>query len=553
MAITVQHIIDLPVLKNAKVITGKKQLQKQQVEWMTATEGPVKDLVRQDEIILTTGVACSNAEDLLNFVKDVCKARAAALAIATGEYIKEIPKEVIQYAEKQQFILIELPWSVRFTDIQRETTKAINKIQQKHIEEAQQMQDRLIDFVLQGKQLIDLINYVENELKCSIVFTDHYGRIISPSIEKPETIIRLWDEFVSEQKIITEKIDTLIAEIAPYKNGYLLKKEIATNIDQIGDGYFIVILRDRNELYNGALQTVESLAAAAAVWLSREDAIVRTELKLKNQFIWELAKMKNVVLEEKTQTRANLFGFQLDIPYVCIVGYSNQFEVGKIDENDEQQINHKPVIHDVEEKIRKVASMMNKQVAFTLDEDYLIMFLEANDVDEHSVHQFIDEVNDELDRFNGNATFSWGIGQHENGIKTFHESYEKAFSALEAVLSQHQPGERFSFEETSLNRLLLYLANSEEINDIIETTIYPLVEYESQRGIDLIHTFSVYDEEKRNVSKAARKLNLHRQSLLYRLKKIEDLTNLAVDKPDDAFVLNLSIRVWQTKTLLNEN
>ncbi len=48
---------------------------------------------------------------------------------------------------------------------------------------------------------------------------------------------------------------------------------------------------------------------------------------------------------------------------------------------------------------------------------------------------------------------------------------------------------------------------------------------------------------KGNVSKTARELNLHRQSLLYRLKKIEALTNRSLSNTDDLFLLNLSIRL----------
>src|SRR5699024_7663861 len=120
MSITVQHILELPILQRANVLTGLANLTEQNVEWMTATEGPAKDFVRKDEIILTTGVECATEVKLLRFVKAVYKAEAAALAIATGKFIKEIPVDVIRFAEQNDFILIELPWDVRFTDIQRE-------------------------------------------------------------------------------------------------------------------------------------------------------------------------------------------------------------------------------------------------------------------------------------------------------------------------------------------------------------------------------------------------------------------------------------------------
>lgn len=553
MTVTVQQILELPILKEAKIISGLNRLNEQRVEWMTATEVPVKDSVRKDEIILTTGVESSSTEKLLHFVKNVQEAHAAALAIATGKFIKEIPQEVIQYANENDFIIIELPWNVRFTDIQRETTKEINKQENKQIEKAQQIQDRLIDYVLQDKELTDILHYVENELNCSIVFTDHYGRVESASIHQPEEIIDLWEKLEQDVQVIEENTTSYQIEKIPYNEGYLVKKEVASNIDQMGDGYFIIIFENEEALNESSLQMIESLAAATAVWLSREDAIVKTELRLKNQFIWDLAKSKDVVFEEKSQTRANLFGFQLDLPYVCIVGYSKQLDINKMEEFEEHAIGQKPIIYDIEKEIRQVASLMNRQVAVTLDEDFVIIFLEAKKIDDHAIHYFIDAINDELSKFVPDATFSWGIGQHKDGIKRFHESYAKAFSALDMVLSQKEAGDRLHFEETRLNQLLLQFVNNDEIKKITQSAIAPLIEYEEQRGIDLIHTFIVYDQMKRNVSKAARKLNLHRQSLLYRLNKIEKLTNLSVDKPDDAFLLNVSIKVWQTSVMTNED
>src|SRR5699024_2478893 len=253
------------------------------------------------------------------------------------------------------------------------------------------MQERLFDYVLQGKELTQIISYVENELNCSIVFTDHYGRIKSSNVKRPEELIQLWKDSTRENNVINEDIGSISIKKVAYQSGYLIKKEIEPNVDQISEGYFIIYIENKEDLQVNTLQTIDSLAAATAIWLSREDAIVKTELRLKNQFIWDLAKSKEVVFEEKAQTRANLFGFQLDIPYVCIVGYSEQLEINNGDEYDES-LGNKTIIDEIEEEIRQVTSMMNRQVAFTLDEDYLVIFFEAKKKEESVIHQFIDEV-----------------------------------------------------------------------------------------------------------------------------------------------------------------
>lgn len=85
------------------------------------------------------------------------------------------------------------------------------------------------------------------------------------------------------------------------------------------------------------------------------------------------------------------------------------------------------------------------------------------------------------------------------------------------------------------------------MKDIILSTIQPLVEYDQQRQMDLIGTFSAYNHYQGNVSQTARALNLHRQSLLYRLRKIESLTGLSLVDPDDLFLLELCVRTYRIR------
>src|SRR5690625_2102469 len=178
MPITVQEIVNLPIFNTAKVITGIEILDKRQVEWMSAIEGPVENFVRKQEFILTTGMGCENKPELLfQFVKDVYESGASALAIALGRYIFEIPEEIIEFAEEKRFILMELPWELRFADIQRETMKEINKRQERFSEKARQTHKTLFDFVVHGKDLSEIIKYVERKLNCKIVYADSKGRL----------------------------------------------------------------------------------------------------------------------------------------------------------------------------------------------------------------------------------------------------------------------------------------------------------------------------------------------------------------------------------------
>src|SRR5699024_8335684 len=229
-----------------------------------------------------------------------------------------------------------------------------------------------------------------------------------------------------------------------------------------------------------------------------------------------------------------------------IVGYSENLETlshlasGKID------YNVKNIMYYIEEEVRYAASAVDKQVAFTLDQDLLIIYLESITEEQGTVHHFLDLVDKRLHALIPGVILSWGIGMHRDGVMQFHESFKKAQLALDMSMKQKGRGERVSFDDTQLNRLLVHFANDKEVQEITMATLKPLVDYEEKREMELIDTFIAYDNQNGNVSQAARVLNLHRQSLLYRLRKIESLTNLSLDNPDDVFLLNISIKVWQT-------
>ena len=70
----------------------------------------------------------------------------------------------------------------------------------------------------------------------------------------------------------------------------------------------------------------------------------------------------------------------------------------------------------------------------------------------------------------------------------------------------------------------------------------PIIEYDRTKSMKLMDTLRVYLSCK-NISEAARKLDRHRQTLLYQLEKIEDLTGLSLKDNDELFLLEVCMRL----------
>lgn len=547
MHITVQDLLNLPIFNAVTVLNGIEYLEDKNVEWVSAIEGPVENFVRKEELVVTSCMHYEkNPEDLLEFTKDVYESGASALGFAIGRYVFEIPQSVIDFANEHAFIVLELPWELRFADIQRATMEAIHQRQESYVEKARQLQKKLIDYVIFGKDLSEIIYYTEQTLNCQIVFIGSKERIKS-TMKNPTELLELWDKLEESTAHEVAESEFRHMQKYEYEGGIIFKRDITSTIQNTVNGYFIIRMRDKALLTPTALQAFESLSAATALWISREDAIVQTETRLRNDFIWNLAKSEKKMSEKNILSRAKLLDYNLSVPYQCIVGYSENLEEMTDVALPKDEDSFKNIMFYMEEEIRYAAKVVGKHVAFTVDDEHIIIFLEYGaDLQNSTVHHFLDLVDKRFNALVPGVIFSWGIGMHQDGIMTFHQSYKKAYAALDLNLKQKSAGERVSFDETQLNRLLIHLANDKEVKEITLTTIKPLIEYEEQREMDLIQTFIAYDNQNGNVSQAARVLNLHRQSLLYRLRKIESLTDLSLDNPDDVFLLSISIKVWMT-------
>ena len=67
--------------------------------------------------------------------------------------------------------------------------------------------------------------------------------------------------------------------------------------------------------------------------------------------------------------------------------------------------------------------------------------------------------------------------------------------------------------------------------------------YDKGSSMELIQTLMEFLKNNGNSSLTARNLHLNRQSLLYRLKKIEALTGMSLSQRKDLFLLEIYTRI----------
>ncbi len=88
--------------------------------------------------------------------------------------------------------------------------------------------------------------------------------------------------------------------------------------------------------------------------------------------------------------------------------------------------------------------------------------------------------------------------------------------------------------------LLAELARSADLAPFGEL-VRPLVEHDRERRSDLVRTLRAYFAAGANASEAADQMFLHRNSMLYRLARIQNLTGLDLKEPEVRLALQLGL------------
>lgn len=114
----VANILERKHFENALVVAGKEGVQRI-VKWVHVVEVTnIRNLLNGQELILTTGVAWKNDENLfVTIVKQLLEYHAAGLCIEMGTYMSEIPAKVIELANQHQFPIIVFQHVVPFVEI----------------------------------------------------------------------------------------------------------------------------------------------------------------------------------------------------------------------------------------------------------------------------------------------------------------------------------------------------------------------------------------------------------------------------------------------------
>ena len=133
-----------------------------------------------------------------------------------------------------------------------------------------------------------------------------------------------------------------------------------------------------------------------------------------------------------------------------------------------------------------------------------------------------------------------GISGWHEGIKAVGVAYAEAKVAVEIAARRRIQARAVGLEEVVVDALL---HASVPARRILEDTLRPLVNYDATRHSALVPTLRAYLHARMNVTKSAEVLFVNPNTVVYRLRRIKEVSGRDPHDPDDLLVLSLAIKL----------
>ena len=143
------------------------------------------------------------------------------------------------------------------------------------------------------------------------------------------------------------------------------------------------------------------------------------------------------------------------------------------------------------------------------------------------------------------------IGEEYSSLSQMRRSHLEAKRANSFAAKENK--HIIFYENLGFYKVLYEITNKQIMNNFSDKVLLSLKKYDKENHTALIRTLRIYLHENCNLVKTAKELYIHRNSLIYRIKKIEEITKESLDNANTCEKYRQALWIEKFLTLTNHN
>jgi purine catabolism regulator len=524
---SVRNILTLLVPRDAQLVAGGEGLDRR-VTWATRMRArlPAFESVRGGELALLSLSQLRRIDETLpHLLTSLHKEGVAAIAVAAS--LESLEKDTLALADQLHLPLILLPLTTSLEEIEREVITFVVSFRGEIERKATEISHQLIQLSIQGVGLQGVCEHLARTRSKWVILQEADQQVrfqaSPPGGDALALPAPLTDENLSHKGLTRITVPIQI------------RHEVV--------GYLSLIGRDGDFDYLERL-ILGQVAPILALEFARERERSEVESRYSAEALMDV--LQGIYQHsDEILARARLLGYDLQIPQVVAIFELAQDEPEYATGSPQAQWSRR-----IRDELQRV--WPGCWISIEARRVLALLPISESNVDDESesekaIFSRLERAQARIQQANagngGHPIFTGGIGQLVKEVQRIPQSNREAQQALEIGRRLFGEGKIHSFARLGIYRLLFHLYGHEELSDFYQETLGLLLESDSHSNSALIETLEGFFRCNGNLSETARAMHLHRNSLLYRLGRIEEILGRSLEDPELRLSLQIALKI----------
>ena len=521
MGITVAQALKIGGLSRGRVLAGAQNLDNV-IEYVNIVEARCEAYwMIEKALFLTTFYAVrDDVQAQVATLEMLAERQCAALVFQKG-VLSHLAPAVIQRADELGLPLIEIPQSAQYPEILGPLTGAILQEKTFLLQRSQEIHRRLTGLILSGGSLAEIASALSALIRHPVAITDAWGSVMAAT-DFDHIGDALVDTLAGIPKVKGEWHSEPLWDAAQR----VWLTPVLAGPQETVDG-FVVVRDPAGQLDRLDLTAVEQAATIAALEVAKQKSVQEAERRLKRDFVEDLLGGAYHSVEA-ISARARSLGWELLHKRAVMVVDLDKFEQYYLTHREWREERFQQVKEWLLHATSEVVSECNPQSILVDRSDSVILLPHfepgtppsmARRGIEGLAKAICQRAQEQLDEL----SITVAIGGLCDSVEGLRDSYREAKAALNVArkIARHRP--IIWYNDVALYVLLDRLATEPETRRWFEHNLGPLVEYDRNKGTELVRTLETYFDVNQMQQRAAHQLGIHLNTLKYRLRRIEEI------------------------------
>ncbi len=519
MKISLRKALEVSGLSEAKILAGEEKLDDVFIDSVTTievTDDTIGDWIEENQLCISAMYAIrDNLEQQLNLVRILHERKCAGLIIChVGIWIKELEKELVALCRELSLPLIKPAKNINYLDILNPLICCLMEDRASEVSYGG-LDGEILDMVIRGESLTNLFKKITEHYQCKATYLDAYGNCLYSNEE--------WKKVETEKSFIRQNFNQVFARL-------LQDKYLEMEIQQGLPPKLICLVQSKNNIFGFLFLDYldqaqkDTLTQLAKTW--NTVCVLTTgrktrKLQIKEYYVQEYVTdllVWNFRTEEEAIMKGREAGFSLEGKNLFLI--INLNEARNVETFDEGSPYAEQIKMHILPSVREICNRVDSESVIHLRSDQILILMEVKS-ETSEVYKRLEEIRGKFMKYG--VSVSIGVSEFFARLPEIPAAYNQAVQA--AIMGRHYYGENqiIAYESIYFLQEIRKLGEREEAHNYSRKMLAPLIEYDERHNTDFLETLVFLLKYNGDVIRTAREMHLHRNTVLYRRKKMIEM------------------------------